>query len=115
LLPDQGSNLDFLESKSSVLPVTPSGNTSEYAFLITQGLIWLAKVELFPKRKTGAEKNLRVLRHSQPLVLDHGRAFDKAVGPEPVFVQYGDHGVLQVAVIVEVDASVNGCGVALPD
>ena len=26
LLSDQGSNLDFLESKSSVLPVTPSDN-----------------------------------------------------------------------------------------
>jgi hypothetical protein len=25
-LSDQGSNLDFLESKSSVLPVTPSDN-----------------------------------------------------------------------------------------
>jgi hypothetical protein len=45
LLPDQGSNLDFLESKSSVLPVTPSGNQQP----LKKGF---AKVELFFKSKT---------------------------------------------------------------
>jgi hypothetical protein len=47
LLSDQGSNLDFLESKSSVLPVTPSDNPSRFQDTLKKGF---AKVELFSKR-----------------------------------------------------------------
>jgi hypothetical protein len=56
LLPDQGSNLDFPESKSGVLPVTPSGN--RLTVLASQNTLKrCAKVELFSKCGT------RLLNH----------------------------------------------------
>jgi hypothetical protein len=58
MLPDQGSNLDFLESKSSVLPVTPSGNTSKSAFLIAQGPNLAGKGRIISLKKNRRGKNL---------------------------------------------------------
>jgi hypothetical protein len=49
-LSDQGSNLDFPESKSGVLPVTPSDNTSARMIKPAQNpKFGIAKVELFFK------------------------------------------------------------------
>jgi hypothetical protein len=45
LLSDQGSNLDFPESKSGVLPVTPSDNHTKTPFSLRKPHFGIANVE----------------------------------------------------------------------
>jgi hypothetical protein len=54
-LSDQGSNLDFPESKSGVLPITPSDKNNP-GFT---PLFGLANVEELPQRRKAAEKPRR--------------------------------------------------------
>ena len=139
LLPDQGSNLDFPESKSGVLPVTPSGNP-KLPWKARTALKRCAKVELFSNcegrllnhfagiacsfagfcpKATDDEVTEGLLRRRSALghlaIFGSACLLDKALSPEPVFVQDGDHRILEVALVAEVNAAVQGGGVALPD
>ena len=43
------------------------------------------------------------------------RAFNETVSPESVLVEDGNDGVFQMAIVVEVDAAVQRCGIPLPN
>jgi len=113
LLPDQGSNLDFLESKSSVLPITPSGNSPKTAFPLQRTPFWEGKGRINLIKKNPNPEEIGSLEAF--FLAGWLSAFHETVSPESVLVQYGNHRVFKVPVIVEINASVQRGCIALPN